>query len=439
MNKLLDTSLTFVGIIYYYICLKYSFYRSEDAIKRYQYRKLKRLLIECSKNVPYYRDLFEKINFKPEIDFTSIEDLSKVPILDKKKVRGNPKAFINQKNSSNVLEFKTSGSSGDPFCSIVNFTQWIIEQSVVWRGWKLAGYKFRDKIAVLRSYCPEDSDPLIKFDRLRNFIYYSPFHLIESNMESYVNHMIANNVRFLRGYPSSLTIFAHYLKSKQGSRLRLKGIFTASEVLSPADRNLIEEVFGCEIFDYYGLAEQVVTFSECKFHSGLHNNHEYGYLELIEEEKTGAYKIIGTNLNNKAMPLIRYDTEDLVEKFSLSNCQCGYKSLSVDRVLGRADVFIITPDGGEIPTVNFYTVLEHFPVKSWQILQVRVDALEINFHVDDITNDKKTFIQSKVKEEFSKRLPQNMLVSTVFNKSFFQIAEGKKNAFVRLIDENRIS
>ena len=436
MNKLFDIFLTLLGILNYYFNLKRSFTWDIETIELNQFRKIKRLLIECAHHVPYYKNLFEVINFNPETDFSSIEDLSKIPILKKRTVRRDPQAFINQNNGKNVLEFKTSGSSGNPFCAIVNLTQWVTEQSVVWRSWKLAGYRFRDRIAVLRSYSPEDSKQTIKFDKLRNFIFYSPFHLTEKDMAIYVDHMVEHRVLFLRGYPSSIAILAHYLKKHKTTKLKLKGIFTASEVVSQADRILIEEVFDCKVFDYYGLAEQIVTFSECKYHRGLHNNHEYGYLELLKNEQTGRYNIIGTNLNNTAMPLIRYDTEDLVEAFSLESCRCGYKSISVDRVHGRADTCILTPDGDKISTVNFYTVLEHFPVESWQILQISHEKLEVNFKVGQIAIEEEDNIRARLQIEFSKRIPKNMSVSTVFNKKFIRISEGKKNAFVQLLNEN---
>ena len=40
----------------------------------------------------------------------------------------------------------------------------------------------------------------------------------------------------------------------------------------------------------------------------LYNYDDYGYLELINGNKVN---MVGTNLNNHAMPLIRYNTNDI--------------------------------------------------------------------------------------------------------------------------------
>ena len=97
---------------------------------------------------------------------------------------------------------------------------------------------------------------------------------------------------------------------------------------------------------------------ECELHNGLHNYDDYGYLE-VENYENGFYKIIGTNLNNYAMPLIRYDTGDLA-KVSNASCECGRSFPLIKKVVGRKDTPLIAPSGQQVPSVNFYTMFEDF-------------------------------------------------------------------------------
>ena len=95
-SKLIDIFLTFLGIISYNFFNKNFLFSSKTKIKNYQYKKLKKLLIECQKNVPYYKQLFSEINFNPHSDFLTLEDLQKIPILEKDTLIAKREDFINQ-------------------------------------------------------------------------------------------------------------------------------------------------------------------------------------------------------------------------------------------------------------------------------------------------------------------------------------------------------
>ena len=125
-EKIQDISYTLRGIFKYEIYLKKSCYLPKNKVKEYQFKKLKSLLIESSKNVPYYKELFEQIQFNPEKDFNSLEDVKKIPILDKEILRANRDKFINHEFTKKALVFKTSGSSGNPFSALISIHHWIV-------------------------------------------------------------------------------------------------------------------------------------------------------------------------------------------------------------------------------------------------------------------------------------------------------------------------
>jgi len=431
VDRFIDISYAFRGILLYEYHLKNSCFLSKDKVEVEQFEKLKKLLIEAGENVPYYKELFERIKFNPSLDFNSLRDITKIPILQKEVLRANREKFINKKNFRNTLEFKTSGSSGNPFCSLISPKHWIIEQGVVWRHWKWAGYDFRDKMAIVRSHTPKNDNELIKIDKIRNFYYYSPFHLSDKNIKMYLEHMINEGIVFLRGYPSSLLSLANYVHKAGCDIPKIKGILTASEVLTEEDKKVIESAFKAKISNHYGLAEQIVMFGDCEKHEGLHNYDEYGYLELLDTEDNDIKKIIGTNLNNFAMPLIRYDTGDLAE-VSENGCSCGRSSQVIRNVIGRHDSQIVTPEGNKIPSVNFYTMFEYYPVESWQLIQQTIDKVEVIFQGDNLESQKDE-LYLKLKEDLSYRLPQSIKFDMSINKPFYKVGEGKKNPFISLI------
>lgn len=425
-----DLSLSYKGIKLYKSFLKDSCFYSKEKIQAFQFKRLKELLIESSKNVPYYKNLFNEIGFVPERDFNTLEDIKKIPILTKTDARKYREELINKKFEKKALIFKTSGSSGNPFVELISRNQWIVEQGVVWRHWKWAGYNFRDTMAIVRSYVPKNDTDLIKYEKARNFIYYSPFHLGEDNILKYLNHMNQQKIKFLRGYPSSLLQVALVAKKHNIKIPTLKGMLTASEVLTENDRETIEDAFGVKISNHYGLAEQVVMFGDCEKHEGMHNYDEYGYLELLDTQTENIKKIIGTNINNFAMPLIRYDTEDLAVVGK--GCSCNRSSQTVLNVIGRNDVVIKLRDGSILPTVNFYTMFEHYPIERWQVLQHTFEDIEVKISGNKISNEE---LSRRIYDDFMIRIPDNIKINLTinFDKDFHQVNEGKKNAFVSFV------
>jgi phenylacetate-CoA ligase len=194
--------------------------------------------------------------------------------------------------------------------------------------------------------------------------------------------MISNKISVLRGYPSSILTIAEFVLKSNHPIPNIKLILTASEVLTDIDRNKIERAFNARISNHYGLAEQIVMMGDCEKHEGLHNYEEYGYLELLDTEIKDVKRIIGTNLHNLTTPLIRYDTGDLAV-ISEHNCSCHKVLPTIKNIIGRNDAQILTIEGYKIPTVNFYTMFEHFSeIQRWQIVQHSLTELEFIIRTD---------------------------------------------------------
>ncbi|MDB4007320.1 hypothetical protein N9457_02005, partial [Flavobacteriaceae bacterium] len=385
-------------------------------------------LIQASKT-QYYSKLFKELNFNPKTDFKTLIDLEKIPITDKYKVKENTELFINYEYKKKALLFYTSGSTGNPMKALIHPLHWIIEQAVIFRHWSWGGYHFRDVTAMLRSYSPKEGEPLTKYSLPLNTTYFSPFHLTDENMMMYYNLMIDLKTKVLRGYPSSVKIFALFLKKNNLKINTIKQILVASEVLTDIDRNIIENVFDCKISNHYGLAEQIVMFGDCEKHTHLHNYFEYGYVELVDTDKTNIKKIIGTNLHNKTMPIIRYDTGDLAI-IDDSNCKCGRNGITIKNIIGRHDQLIRTPNGYDIPSVNFYTMFEHFvEIDQWQITY---DDENINFNylsLKGLNNTKLKELNSKIEHRINSSGFKYTLNEV---SSFYQKSEGKTPVIVKL-------
>jgi phenylacetate-CoA ligase len=424
-----DLYYTYSGIRLYNKMLRESCYWPRHKIENYQFEKLKILLLECYDGIPYYKQLFDSISFNPRIHFNELSDLRRLPILSKEFAKENKEVFINQKYVKNSINFKTSGSTGVPFEILVHPNQWIMEQGVVWRHWKWAGYNFRDPLAMVRSFVPKNKDVLWKHNRINNFTYYSPFHLNETNIKDYLKSMIEKKIVVLRGYPSSVLALAEYVLKYKCEIPPIKMVLTASEVLTDKDRQIIETTFKAKVSNHYGLAEQIVMMGDCEKHEGLHNYDEYGYLELLDTEDPKVKRIIGTNFNNLTTPLIRYDTGDMAV-IADEPCSCGRSLPTIKNIIGRKDAVIRTEEGYEIPTVNFYTMFEDFQeLERWQIVQQSLTEIDFKVQGEQLSAERLIALEKEIK----RRLSDSMKVNIQVNAEFIKKGEGKTNSFISLL------
>lgn len=410
--------------------IKFAF-KSRAYVERYQFKKLKKLLTISYHEIPFYKEKFDKAGFNPVTDFLKLSDMKKVPVLEKEEARKCQKQLLNSNRLRFALNFKTSGSTGNPFSAFISPTHWLIEQSCIWRHWSWAGYRFRDRMAIVRSHVPANEDDLIRWDRLRNFIYFSPFHLTDKHIAFYLKEMCRMKVRFIRGYPSSILAIAEYINQQSAVEVpNVKGVLTASEYLSPSSRIKIEKAFGVKVFNHYGLAEQVVMFGGCEKAKFLHNYEEYGHLELLETEDEKLKLIVGTNLHNFAMPLIRYNTGDLAE-VNGGECNCGRTSTVIKNVIGRESATIVLQDDSKVPVTNFYTMFEHYDssITQWQMVQSKSGSLNVILHLKK--NVMWSDIESSIRRDIESRVDRKLDLVFDFEGQFHKVGEGKVNPFVR--------
>jgi phenylacetate-CoA ligase len=431
--KLLEPFLVLFGYLHFKLKSSHYCYKDKQAVGHDKFKSLNKLLCESYDNIPFYKEKYSAAGFDPHKDFNSLSDFNKVPILSKREARENHDKLINHTKSQFCLEFKTSGSTGNPFRALISPRHWIIEQSCIWRHWSWAGYKFRDKMAIVRSHVPKNDNDLIRIDKLRNFYYFSPFHLSDKHIEFYFEKMNEFGIKFLRGYPSSILAIANYAQKHPNAKLpKFKGILTASERLAENDKRKMEKYLNAPVFNHYGLAEQIVMFGGCEEGTHLHNYEEYGHLELLDIEGSSFKKIIGTNLNNYAMPLIRYDTGDLAEVFE-EECSCSRVSPSIKNVIGREDATITLADGSKIPVTNFYTMFEYYDneLSSWQLVQEGVDNLKVILDIKEGV-DVPSLLE-RLDKDINDRLFNKLNLTFDVSGSFVYVGEGKKNPFIKSI------
>lgn len=299
--------------------------------------RLQESVEKAIQNVPYYK-AYKAYLKRP----FSIESF---PILHKKDIVGYEKYFISKYSFRPFLSRKeTGGSTG---CSLELFysPDLIVKKNVI------ADYAFsligeNMVIGVLRGQSPKNGKIWQKINS--KYILLSSYSLSDRNIDNYLKVLQEEHINCLHVYPSSLFIFAKLIKNKYGKvdLPNLKGILSSSEIFSPENKCLIQEVFpNVKIIDLYGQNEQVCA-AIAEDRGCYHFFKNYGYVEFVNtgEMINGHHiaEIVATSIMNTTMPFIRYATEDYVELDEVGN---------VVSIIGRESDFIVNNDNILTPCI----------------------------------------------------------------------------------------
>jgi phenylacetate-coenzyme A ligase PaaK-like adenylate-forming protein len=126
-----------------------------------------------------------------------------------------------------------------------------------------------------------------------------------------------------------------------GALQMVRAVLSSAEPLSEALRATVQTVWGCEVFDHWGMTETGFGGGvECRAHNGYHLREADLFLEVADPDTgmplppghTG--EILVTTLGQSALPLLRYRTGD-ASAWLPGPCPCGSALRRLGRVLGR--------------------------------------------------------------------------------------------------------
>lgn len=353
-------------------------------LRALQDERVAALVAYASKHVPLYGRRWAEHGVVAS-QVQGVADLPKLPLISKPDVREFGRELLARPAPGPLTHGHTSGTTGSPLGVWYDRGMVVANNVADWRQKQWAGLELRDWFGLIlgRVTVPiaQHRPPFWRVNYVQRQVWFSAFHMSESNLPHYVQAIRARGLHFLEGYPSTLFILARHVL-RRGERLPMRGILTSSETLHDAQRQALEAAFQCPVFDFYGAAERVVFAGECDCHGGKHLFDEYGVTEFVDDEGRPladgqAGVIVGTSLWNRGMPLIRYRTSDLSRREN-APCACGRGLGRLADVATKAEDVVLTPDGRFIsPSVLTHPFKPFDQILKSQIVQDAVDHLEV--------------------------------------------------------------
>lgn len=322
-----------------------------ERIAAFQLQRLRDLLQDVAVNVPYYRDLFEKLGFDPT-SVQSTADLQHLPFLNKAIIRANTDA-LKHTHAQGLARFNTGGSSGEPLIFYIGTKRVSHDVAAKWRATRWWGVDIGDpEIVVWGSPIELGKQDSIKAvrDKLLRTQLLPAFEMSETKLDQFVATIRAVKPRMLFGYPSALTHIAKHAQNRgvDMTDLGIKVAFVTSERLYDEQRSTISQAFGCKVANGYGGRDAGFIAHECPA-GNMHLTADDILVEIINEagqvQPAGvAGEIVVTHLSTNDFPFIRYRTGD-IGVLGATPCTCGRGLPLLQDIQGRSTDFVVAANG----------------------------------------------------------------------------------------------
>lgn len=315
---------------------------SEQNQRRAQQQRLRRLLEHAYATVPYYRKQFDNADFHPS-DARIGQPLA-LPALTRDDLRRADRALLSTAfNRRDLRRAATSGTVGAPIQFYRDLEGLRNKNAMQLRLNASASYEPGDSVLTLWAAHPDLAIPSHRrwrvYDEGRMHRIPTPGGILNQEiLERFRERYEEQQPRVLYAYTTVLAAFAGYLR-EHGIKHRPRVVIASAEVMSDANRKLIEAVFGVPVTMFYGNREVGVVAAECTEHEGLHFHPWSSYVEFdpIGDTANGpAYRLLITDLLNYGQPFIRYDTGDIVT-MPAQRCSCRSWFPTVDAIIGHAE------------------------------------------------------------------------------------------------------
>jgi len=360
--------------------LERSQWLSCDEIAALQLRKLTRLVDHAYAACPFHRERLAAAGFRPG-DLTDLAQVTQLPVVTKDDIRNHGAAMLSRDHPVATLAAdKTGGSTGRPLHFHRTWDRsWSRAAAAIrhdrWAGWEIgrkAAYVWGHRGDLAGGHALRKQ---LRRKYLERRIILDTSSLTRERFAEFRRTLLAYRPCVYIAYANAVYLYARFLEETGGDYHRPEAIITSAEVLDPDRRAVIERVFGCRVFDRYGSRETGVIASECDAHDGLHVCAENRLVEMVRGGRPAAVgekgRVLVTDLENPAMPFIRYEIGDVAAPMAPGTCACGRGLPKLEVAAGRVTDFLVTPDGGIISgaSLTIYLIANAPGVAQAQLVQ----------------------------------------------------------------------
>ena len=393
---------------------------SRDEISALQLERLKWSVKHAYDNVEHYKLGFDEAGVHPD-DIQTLSDLSKFPLSRKKHIRDNyPFGMFAVPKEQVVRVHASSGTTGNP--TVVGYTKKDIDtwSDLVARSLRAAGAHSGQVAHIAFGYGLRTNAFGLHYGAEKLGCMVIPM----SGGQAEKQLQLINDFK-----PDIVMVTPSYMLAL-GDMLKRNGIdprdtsikigIHRAEPWTYAMRDEIEQLFGIDALDIYGLSEVMGPGVACECvedKDGLHIWEDHFYPEIIDPE-TGEVlpdgeqgELVLTSLTKEALPVIRFRTRDLTRLMPGT----ARTMRRMERVGGRSDDMLIIRGRNVFPSQIEEVILQDKRLSPHYSLEVtKHDRMENLTVMAEVRPDAGGFGET-FRQEISKDLARRIKLSVGFS------------------------
>jgi phenylacetate-CoA ligase len=322
---------------------------ARPTLEQLQLKRLQDTVQRLAQRVPFYQQRFAELGTGAD-KIKTLDDVRRLPFTTGADLRAiYPDGLLAMDRSESVRLHTSSGTTGKP--KAIFFSRQDVHNSaeLIARSLVMTGITKQDVFQNMMSYGLFTGGLVMHYGAEKVGCLVIPAGPGTSDRQL----MLMQDFRTTAVHilPSYALYFASFLEQRginPRHDLALRKAFVGAEPHTEETRCRIEQAYGCDVYNSYGLTEMNgpgVAF-ECEYKTGLHLWEDNFILEIINpatgeplpEGQTG--ELVLTTLNREAMPILRYRTRDITSILP-GTCECGRTHRRLARITGRSDDMLI--------------------------------------------------------------------------------------------------
>ena len=321
-----------------------------EELSSLQLERFRKSLRQVYKNVPFYRARCDEAGLDPE-NIKSLGDIRRLAFTTSDDLRANyPFGLLAVSKDEVVRVHTSSGTTGRAKAICFSKNDIDFSANLIARCLVMTGTGRGDTLQNMMTYGLFTGALVMHYGAEKVGALVIPAG--PGNTERQIQLMRDFGTTVIHITPSYSLYLASALQQKgidPRKDLNLRRAYLGAEPYSEETRKKIEEIYGIDVYNSYGLTEMSgpgVAF-ECSYKNGMHLWEDHFFAEIINPE-TGEVledgqegELVLTSLRREAMPLIRYRTRDIT-KIITGVCECGRTHRRISRIVGRSDdMFVV--------------------------------------------------------------------------------------------------
>ncbi len=341
---------------------------ARPTLEHLQMKLLRETLERVAQRVPFYQQRLAELGLEPE-SIKSLADVRRLPFTTGADLRAiYPNGLLAVDRTEAVRLHTSSGTTGKP--KAIFFSRKDVDNAaeLIARSLVSAGISRADVFQNMMSYGLFTGGLVMHYGAEKVGCLVIPAGPGTSERQLMLMQDFQTTVVHI--LPSYALYFASFLEQKgidPRKDLTVRKAFVGAEPHTEETRRCIERIFGCDVYNSYGLTELngpgVACECECK--AGMHLWEDNYILEIINpatgeplpDGQTG--ELVLTTLKREAMPILRYRTRDITSIVP-EPCDCGRTHRRLVRFTGRSDDMLIIRGVNVFPQ-QIERVLMSFP------------------------------------------------------------------------------